>query len=304
MIPRTPIVRVPVKLRKPIHKDFCSCWSISVFSIGGTPQFILGDNMTTEQLIDFLDSTDECLPIFFKEPTEKCEQKAWIALSRKVPVTIRTNKVLPNSILELMRSVPHSGIQVSMNFLDETMRERLETGSSEVKDLREMLFLAKAWKIFTSLSIEHKPHLVSKLDLLEIVELTKNHVSHILLHFPEIWDEEYLDHKYGWEALKPSSVETFKKYYTPNVPTRSWRVKENHKDDIVKVMLQFIKNRKLTLEVVGNWEGQRIRHINSGHSKLPLGIRPFFYKKENGLFEETKALEGSVCKTCEKPIFA
>lgn len=306
MIIRTPITRVPIKIRKPIHRQFCKCWGLQVFSIDGVPQFINGDKFTSVvHLMDFLDATPACLPVHFSEYDNSLDPLIGLCINSGIPVVIRTNKVLPHYILEELRKVPHSGIQISINFLDDLMRNRLGRGASAPSDLREMISLAKSWKIFVSLSVEYQPHLVSKLDLYEIVDMVKNYVSHILISYPSFSDVLYHEIKGGWESLKHGSSDRFKQYFMPEVPTRTWVIRPRYKEEFTSGLSDFLKGKKITLEVLDQYEeSNRVRHIPSGLSDLPLGIRPFFYEKVEGTFRKTDSPEGFICPKCEKPIFA
>jgi hypothetical protein len=308
MIMRTPITRVPIKIRNPIHKQFCNCWGIQTFAIEGVPQFIKVDGLTNESMSDFLHSTPVCLPIHFMEFNESNEMKIRMALGMGVPVVIRTNTVLPHWLLQALKEVPHSGIQISMNFLDEVMRNRLERGASDIFELRKMISLAKSWKIFISLVVEHQPHLVSKLDLYEMVDMVKNYVSHIFISYPSFSDVLVHEAKSMWESLRTSSSDKFRQYYMPDVPARAWVIRPRYMQEITEGLSEYLKGKKIGLEVVDHhlkYNGyDRIRHQNSGLSDLPMGIRPFFYEKTDELFKEVESVEGFTCKKCEKPIFA
>lgn len=305
MIMRTPVTRVPIKLRQPIHKDFCKCWGIQVFSIEGIPQFINGDKFTSPvHLMEFLDEVTECLPIHFEYHDSSVDRMIGLCISRGIPVVVKTNKVLPQHILSELRKVPHSGIQISINFLDGLMRNRLERGASEVEDIWQMISLAKSWKIFVTLVVEHHPHLVSKLDLFEIISMVKNYISHILISYPSFSDDSFHELKGRWESLSYGSSERFKQCYMANVPTRTWVIRPKYKEDMTASLVEFLKTKKIGLEVLsGDYNEDRIRHMNSGISDLPLGIRPFFYGKDGDIFREIESVEGSTCSKCEKPIF-
>lgn len=300
------VVRVPIKLRKSVHKEFCSCWGIKVLSILSVPHLFSVDNLSDEQVVEFLDSTDVAVPVYFSSYTEDHNFRINQFLSRKIPVVIKTNSVIPSDILRKMKEVPHSGIHVSINFLDDLIKNRLEGGGSSIDSIREMLFLAKSWKIFSILTVDYQPHLVPKLDLFEIIDEIKNFIPHVIINFPSIDDEHLLDNKHKWEALAPSSMERFKQFYMADVPTRTWMIRDRYKEDILETLQEFVKNRKITLEVVGDYcdSSNRVRYAPSGLSKLPLGVRPFFYKKEGIEFLEVPSIEGESCPKCGKPIFS
>ncbi len=267
----------------------------------------MGDKLSNEQMLDFLDTSNAGIPVYFEEYKEEHDAKIAMVLAKGLPVTVKTNKTLPHWMLEAFQKVPHCGIHASINFLEGSIKDVLEPDASDIFDLREMLALAKSWKIFTSLSIDYLPHLANRLDIYEIVTVIKNYVSHIWLHCPSIPDEYYHDYKSMWEALKPSSLEKFKQYYAAEVPTRMWTIKTRHMSEFTSELTEFLKGKKVSLETYSNssYENSdnRVRYVSSGLTKLPLGIRPFFYEKDNGIFREVESVEGSTCQRCEKVIF-
>jgi hypothetical protein len=304
MVVRTPVKRMSIKIRKPIHKEYCNCWNMKIYSIDGIPHLVVGDYFSIEEMQAFLDSVDCCVGFYFSQPINKCKDKIMLALDKGLPVTIETKTVLPNDVLEGLRRVPHSAIHVSINFLEDFPRKRLEPGSSDIFSLREMMFLAKSWKIFVALCIDYKPHLVPKLDVYEIVDITKNYVSHAFLRFPTVPDEEFYEVKYQWEAIKPSSIELFKQYYMPNVPDRTWEIRPKYERMFINELQEYLKCKKIDMEVVKSHDSSnRIRHEMSGLSELPLGMKPFFYEKVDGVFKETEMTPDQRCQKCEKPIF-
>lgn len=301
----TDIIRVPIKIRKAIQKDYCSCWGTKVFSVDDVPFLTIVDDVPIETLAEMLNTLDSSTGFYIQKPLNKeTEQKVLMILSHKLPVTINTSKVLPDHIIEAMTTVPHSSIHASINFLDYSTGNKIEPADT-IDDIRDMLYYAKNHKVFTVLSIKYYPHLVPKLDLFEVVDRVKNQVSHIVMEFPEITDEIYYTHyKTLWEALVPNSLELFRKYYQANVLKRSWEIKPKYIKEFMKDMQLFIKPKKLGMEVMENFESDnRIRHKLSGMVELPLGMRPFWYKKVDDVFEKVEDVPSQDCPKCLKPIF-
>jgi hypothetical protein len=305
MTTRTPIERVPIKIRKPIHKEFCSCWNSKVLSITGVPYLVMGDDLSIEELSEMLDSLEASVGFFFANHISESKDKIMLVLSKKLPVTIRTKCVLPTDMIDALRAVPHSSIQVSINFLDEFLRSRLEPESSDLFDLREMMSLAKSYKIFVVLVMDYVPHLVSKLDLYEIVDMTKNYISHMMLRYPEVRDEDlYSRHRSEWEALKPSYSDLFKQFYVANVPCRTWNIRPKYEKILTKELQDYLKPKKVGLEVSNWWVSHnRVRHEVSGLCDLPMGMRHFYYQKEDGVFVKVPEMLEQICKTCDLPMF-
>lgn len=305
MTTRTPIVRIPIKIRKPIYKEFCDCWNTKVFSIKGVPYFILGDSLSMRELVKMLDSLDQGIGFYFSDNINKCKEKVLYVLSKGLPVTIKTNCVLPTEVVDALRSVPHSAIHISINFLDKSLRKRLEPESSDLFDLREMMFLSKSYKIFVVVVMNYQPHLVSKLDLYEIIDMTKNHIAHMMIKFPNIKDEEYHTYKNQWESLNTSSLEKFRQFYVADVPSRSWDIRHKYQKTIIQELQTYLKPKKINLEIINSWEtNDRVRHDVSGLSDLPTGMRPFFYHKDGDMFVRAHEPLDQVCNTCSKSVFA
>lgn len=296
---RTPVTRAPIKLRKSIQREYCGCYDASVLVVGGVPQLLLGDKLTTADMIRYLDNAQVSTPVYFSSYQH---DKVIECLKRKLPVTIRTNQVLPTFIIDQLSSVPHSAIHVSINFLDDFLRNYSEAESSEVEDLRRMMYVAKSKKIFIALQMGHFPHLSSKLDAFELVDMMKNLVSHILLSFPRVLDTDYRDSMSTWESYNEESLVDFKSFYTPHVPSRSWEVKGKYQEEFISELQDFIKSKKITLELLQYEEAMRIRHTPMG-SSLALGIRPFMYVKQDGIFVKSQVDEEPPCNTCGKTMF-
>lgn len=306
----TKVIRKPIKIRKPIQAEHCSCWNTKVFSVDSSPFLVVVDALSLSELVDFLDTIDQSTGLYFKEPlNEEGEQKVMLALSKKLPVTIKTSSVLSNHILEAMTKVPHSSIHAEVNFLDTSLGNKIYPEVDSIQDIRDMLYYAKTYKVFTVLSIRYQPHLVPKLDILEIIDMLKNQVSHLTLDMTGVDDKEFhLKHKSRWEALVPNSIDNFRKYYSPDVSTRSWELRPKFKKEFLKDIKLFIKPRKIGMEILEEFDnGNRIRHISrdksSGLSMLPLGMRPFWYQKVEGVFEKMEEAPNQQCSSCQKPIF-
>lgn len=302
MIERTPIRRVPIRLRKAIHKEFCKCYNTKVMSVNGVPHLLMADSMTLSDIENFLSDVQVSTPVYFS--SADMLDKARLFLDKGIPVTVKTSRVLTNYELEMLRKVPHCAVHLSMKFLDGFIRSRLDSSSPDPSAFREMAFLAKSWKIFLALDVEYYPHLMKKLDLFEIVEMYKNLVSHVLLRFPTFTDEELRGtHITQWEALSLKYIEDFKHYYMPIVPERSWEVKPRYQQEFISELSDFIKVKRLGLEVVEWDDDDRVRHQSTGLSDLALGIKPFMYVREGDTFVKAPVSEEEPCGKCGKTIF-
>lgn len=291
---RTPIKRVPIKIRKAIQKEYCECYNAAVMTADGIPQLIIGDNLSHDDLDKYLSEVKVSTPMYFSHPFTMNYVRC---LEKGLPITVRTNRVLGNDILNLMSDVPHCAIHVCINSLNS------EFNNDSIDNLWNMMHVAKGKKIHLVLETEYMPHLVHKLDLYELVSMTKNLVNHMLLSFPIITDRDYHMNIDRWEEITPDAHELFRSIYVPNVPTRSWEVKAKYQQEIVSGLQDFIKAKRISLELL-HIEGEdgRIRHT-SLHEGLPLGIRPFMYTNVDGMFVKTQVEEEEPCITCGKTIF-
>jgi hypothetical protein len=302
---RTPIKRAPIKLRKSIHQDFCTCWGIKVFSIDGVPYLVIGDGVPLEQLKQYLDTIETCVGVYFSEPLCDCTQKVTKCLQYGLPVTLRTSEVVPMEILELMREVPHSAIHISIDPLILSLGSSLGNNLGKVKPLREMMFLAKSWKIFVGICVEYRPLVMKKLDLYEVINLARNQASHLSVSFPAIADDDYHLNKSKWDDVYPGSSTRLKKFYTAEVSTRSWRVNSVFRKEFLSGLTSYLKERKMTLEVFeDDTNVDRIRHLSSGICNTVTGMKAFFYEKYEGEFTEVSNIENCVCPRCKKIFLA
>lgn len=295
MIVRTPVSRIPIKIRKSIVRDFCSCWGLTVLAIDGLPHLVIGDGASHSDIKNFLDSVDCCTGFYFSEPEEDCASKISLVSEYGLPITLRTDKRITDGMMAILASLPHSAIHVSM----ESSRNFLPFS------VRLMLSEAKSLKVVSAVQIEYKPHLTKKLNLLDSLDSVKNYISHVLVSYPDIDDIEYNRVKSQWEQVSPGAVESFKHYYMPDVHSRSWTLKPRYRQEITSMMDDYLKPRKVTLEVVGDSKASsnRVRLDYAGLSSNPLGMRPFLYKKEDGRFVETHNFEGHTCPKCNLNIF-
>jgi len=286
------VVRKPIKIRRPIQKDYCNCYDIRVLSSRGKPYVCNIDNLTADELSTMLEGCNVVVPMMTTEPLEYSRGKLNVCLSRGIPVFVSTSVPLPMELVEQVSRVPRSTIQISTDFLGEKTGKGFSNGN-HFSSLLPMLHLAKSRKISQVLELYWAPHVMHMYDIFEITDMFKNYVSHIAITFPEIADAKYhLDSKEWDEATK----EKFKGFYEPDVPNRSWRVKEWYQKEFVSAFLDFIKSKKLTMEVV-SWSGQsnRIRHDYTG-SANPLGMKPLIYvKDEQGMFKELHESEHEGC---------
>jgi len=302
---RVPVVRKAIKLRKPIHKEFCTCHDIQVLSMNGVPYVWNADKLSFDELHLILSGLDTLTPVMFSEPVEYCRDKIELCLEYKIPVNVCTNKVIPSDLVTEISKVPRSSIQVSMEFLDPFIRNRLAPEASDPSALIEMMHMAKSKKIFQTLEIPWYPHLVGKLDVFEMVEMMKNYVGHVIVMFLPIHDLLYKSEVTKWEALSPKSLESFKHFYEPSVPDRTWRIRNKYQQEFLSDLSDFIKVKRLTIEVVEWDESPRVRHQSVGSADHPLGMRPVLYKKgeEDGKFYLTDTETERPCHHCGKTLF-
>jgi hypothetical protein len=292
---RISVIRKAIKLRHPIQKDFCNCHGVGVLTVEGQPYIVMADGISKEKMKSYLDTVQQSAGIYFSEDIEECKEKVYMCIDNKLPVTIRTSTALNIGILEKLREVPHSGVHVSIDFLQRPIGISLENLFSEVRTLREMMFVAKSWGIFVGVVIDYFPHIISKLDLFEVCEMLKGLGSHVMITFPDVTDELYHVMRDDWY--------NFKEFYHPDVPSRTWRINESYKKEFLVHLKAFLKSRKMSLENINISMQPRIRHIPTGLSELALGISPFYFQKgQGGVFEPIKELVESPCSKCGKTL--
>jgi hypothetical protein len=292
---RIPVTRKAIRLRQPIHKDFCSCHGVGVLTVEGKPHLVMADGLSNERMASYLNTVQQSTGIYFSEDIEECRQKIDMCIDSGLPVTIRTSTALSTEVLEKLKKVPHSGIHVSIDFLQRPIGISLEDLFSEVRTLREMMFLAKSWGIFVGVVINYFPHIISKLDLFEVCEMLKGLSRHIMITFPDISDDLYHVMQEEWY--------TFKEFYHPVVSGRVWSINASYKKEFLDHLKTFLKSRKMSLEDINISMQSRIRHIPTGLSDLVIGINPFYFQKEqSGIFKPTQELDESPCPNCGRTL--
>lgn len=298
--------RQPIKIRKPIFKPSCTCYG-TVVAVEGKPYYLDITETPYHKLDQYLKKAEGTTTLYteeFLEPISTyAEQKVLLALENKIPVAIKTNQIVPANILEAMREVPHCSLHININFLDDSLSKMIAPHSDGVFDLREMMFLAKAWRISSVLQIDYMPHLFHELDLYELLEITKVYAPHVLVHFKDFTYDEYLTSKSLWESIAPSSLQKFNECYEMT-PEGGATVSEAFKEKFLPELKEFASSRKVGIEVLGSWASvqDKVRHLKT--TNTPFGMRPFFYTKVDNKFVESPTIqEPKPCEECGKQRF-
>ncbi len=295
MIERTSILREPIKIRKAIVRDFCSCWGMKVLSVDGLPHLLIADGVPDINIGGFLNSVDDCIGFYISEDEEVGMSKVRMLAGFGLPVMYGIRDCISMEMVETLSIVAHSSIQINAN-----------SDSWVIPwELRETLAYAKDYKVSSMLNLEYLPHLTKRLDLYENLEKVRNIVKHVVVHFPVVPDDEFNQKKPTWEDECQGSVALFKHYYMPDVPSRSWVIKPRYQQELISELREFLSLRKITLEVVGDQlvTEARVKTADQGYSKYPMGMRSFFYTKEGVNFVQTNDYPTSVCSKCGKSIF-
>lgn len=284
---RNTVTRSAIKLRRAIHRDYCSCWGKSIV-VDGVPYYLCIDNISTEELENFLDYTDKCVSLYTKEPLEHSKCKIEMALSRGLPVVINTSEAVPESIIDSMQKIAHCAIHFHLDYTDKHIEESIQC----------MMSHAKTFKVAVVLESEYIPHLMKKLDLFEVIEDCKNYISHVMLRFPIISDLELHKHIDDWDLDK------FKASYQPEVMDRKWKIKHRVRHEFITALELFSRYKNISLEVIESCEylSDRTKYDTSGLSALPTGMRQFSYSKVDDVFCESP-ISSFICPKCGKSLF-
>lgn len=299
------IVRKAIKVRKPIQQEFCACHNIQVLATNGMPELCIADKLSTEELQKLLDTASIMIPVGFLDGVSPVSQKnIRMCLERNLPVTIRTKGKIPESLLDALSKVPRSSVQTHIEFIDPFVRNRMDRTAAEPKSLLEGMHLMKSKKIFQSLNIVWHPYFDSMFSVFEIVDMFKNYISHVMVTFYELTDQEYKSYIDVWEGVFNVTASHFKHFYAPDVRSRSWQIKDKHKQGFLSCLGDFLKGKRLTLEVMEREGEGRIRHSHNGTSACALGIDPMFYVRcEDGMYQPAKDIQEEPCIKCGKNIF-
>jgi hypothetical protein len=298
-----PVVRKAVKIRQSIHKQFCTCHNVQVFAMDGVPYVMNVDKLLTQELETLLDQLPVTTPILVSQDYDTpMDSKLKLCLQRGVPVLWSVRRPITEKEVNLLADTA-STLQLSVEFPQDHLRKALSPSSGDPFSFLEMMHLAKARKITQTLELKWYPHLVHPLDMMELVEALKNYVRHVVVVFPSIEDVEYQEKSYLWSDLVKGSDEAFKHWYGTDVPNRSWVVKKHHQEELIQGLADFIKSKRLTMELV-EWSSlHRVRHASNleGHT---LGMRSQLYEKgEEGNFIPSETTVEQPCKCCGKTLF-
>lgn len=281
------IIRTPIKIRKPILKDYCNCFGQNTVSVDGIPQgiYVKGYEGAKNVLENYL----EIVPIYIKDALgiEELED----LLSYKAPLNLLVDN-LPylEEMLPLLSKIPYCGITLDV------------TSSMDFEKLRSLLHVAKSTKIHIIGLMRYNPALSSRLDLYSVIEQVKNYIHHILLEIPQdISDEIYteLKHSSTWNDKR------FQEYYDYEVTSGKWYLRSETVDSFMEFTHKHLKLRKISVECINFVPNKgRIRH-NIGESNLIFGMRPFPHARESSVreFSKVEDLQGTSCEQCKKPIF-
>jgi len=207
------IIRTPIVVnRSPISVSFCHCYNQKIVKHNDHAYAVLGDRMTVGDLNDYL-MLGLQNPIYFTHLVSNWEEKINFVLDKNVPVILKTGKAIPTYLVKKMGEQNRSTLRVVINSLDDSARKLIQQESSEMKDIREMMFVAKAWKVFVSCHVDYFPHIMKPLDLLQLVEMNKSLVSSITVDFPAFTTEFLEAMADRWQVISPQFMEHIQKYY-------------------------------------------------------------------------------------------
>lgn len=238
------IVRTPIVVnRSPISVSFCHCYNQKIVKHNDHAYAVLADSMSLSDLKDYL-MLELPNPIYFTHLVDDWEEKINLVLDNNRPVILKTGKAIPTYLVKKMGEQNRSTLRVVISSLDDSARKLIQLESSEMKDIREMMFVAKAWKVFVSCHVDYFPHIMKPLDLLQLVEMNKSLVSSITVDFPAFTTpllEAMVDR---WQMINPSFMEHIQKYY----------LKDGHgiyqprcKDEIMSKLDNFVKGRRVNI---------------------------------------------------------
>jgi len=163
------IKRVPIKIRKPILLDTCTCYGQKVIAINGEPKLI---EIDSKQASDMMNDVASMLPIsIYNRPDVKELEEI---MKYKVPAHVWVGNDIDYGfeVLTRIKDVPHS---VMIFKAGHTM---------DFVKLRELLSLAKTHKVMTTMWLAFLPNTTSKIELFSEIEQVKNFISHLLIQGP------------------------------------------------------------------------------------------------------------------------
>lgn len=289
--------RVPVKLRKPIQKDYCSCHGFKVISCDSFPYYLYDMFRDARSLEDSLDKLKKACTVMIQN-SGNINEKIYSVLEFGLPFSILTSSILTNTTVELTKKSSHCSVYYKINIQD------LIKNPSSFDRLREQMFHLKSWKVTPILLVHYAPHLSGLIEVLDLIDSVKNCCSHICIEFCEYLDSSLESEKSQWEVYSRKSIEDFRKMYYPNVSDRTWKIKDTYKSEHLSKISEFCKPKKVGCDEFPSIRNtmKRVRHSRLTSCAVPFGMRPYIFEKQDNKFKHVSYSQEVYCDSCGKEL--
>ncbi|AYP68628.1 hypothetical protein EalM132_00116 [Exiguobacterium phage vB_EalM-132] len=283
------VVRVPIKIRKAVQFEHCTCRKIGTIAVEGETCWHKVNHTNEQGYMEWLSEIDLAVPNYFVYSKDS-ESLIMYCLSRNIPVVVETEVVLPDHLMKAMMAVPHCAVHISLFALEESDRKLISKNCSPMRELAKMSAVLKTWKVVTRLRINCLPHLVPLYDYCEIFDLFRNYTNHAFIHIHNVSDEYLQANKENWNLLSLFSLDRFKQIYSADVPTRSWVLRPSLYKRWVKVISEYAQHKKVHINIPDtDWSENRVRLFGNSTDKVDnpdkvLGLRRYVYQKTDGKF--------------------
>ena len=283
-------------VRTPILRQFCQCNDISVMAIDGRPVLAPLDHLSAQEIDEYLKTATVFTAAYLMYLDE---DKLEVLAKYGIPVYAGVTKGDVGHLIPHLSQVEGSEVWFSIGVSNDIVRELYTPKFPSPLTLRGAMDAFKSHKIPITAALPYNPGLMRRVDLYETIEMIRNYVSHLVIQFHDVGDDELQRSKTHWETAVPHSIDRFKKAYEADVPNRSWKVKPRFKRELIAAIKDFV-GKTMTVSVGGaHWSSPgRIRYVPDEVGDFVWGSKVPLLKRKGSVFVRDKNITEPPCEHC------
>lgn len=159
--------RIPIKIRKPILLDSCTCYDQKPVCINGKPQVL---NVPYDKALWLLNDVSGVLPLCLQGKPSMDELDCILDYKVPVHVDIEGDIEYGYELIEQLKKVSGSVLVFSI----------APSRDLNLEKLRNLLFVAKNHKVMVTMNIRYTSG-TKKIDMMDNIEQVRNFVSHVII---------------------------------------------------------------------------------------------------------------------------
>lgn len=183
-------------------------------------------------------------------------------LEKKLPVSMETRREIPEWAIEMLSSMD-SEVRIHLNTLDKK-KWRMLYPTKKAADPEELIkTFADCYNagIYTILKISPiVPGIISKKDVLEVVDRLKNWTPIVEICFASFTTEEFAELK---GKMKHDDFYAIKEYYFQYEDTDIWYVKDDYREQFLQLLHSFVTGSKIEFKILNEakFDGESVEMI-------------------------------------------